>query len=502
MTISGLVPCFLKLKLILLTTSSPTLVLSNCIWEVVIEALPHAQVIALDRLWSDHNPIPFHCKKSDYGLTHFRLFHSWFNREGFEDLISSEWNSFNQSLLFHDKLKGLKVKIKVWLGGIKSVERIHKEEVLTVLKNLESKIDSNIASLEDRETRIKLLHDIDKIDSFDALDLQQKSRIKWDIEGDKNSKFFHGLINQRRRTNSIHGIMSDGTWITEPLHVKETFLNVFKYKFQPHDPMTDLPSITCPSNLSSFDLDMLEKDVTLEEIKFAVWDCGNDKAPGPDDFTFGFIKRYWELLKNDIMKFVTRFLETKKMPVGSNSSFTTLIPKRYWIRACLKSSRTSVLVNGSPTSEFSVKCGLRQGDHLSPFLFIIVMEGLHMDLMEASQFELIRCIKIGSLDITLSHMFYEDDMVITTEWSSLDMDNIICDLQVFYLASGLKINIHKSNVYGVGVSNNEVHYMAINTGCSPGSFPFIYLGLPIGANMNLTANWKTLLDRFDARLSK
>ncbi|GKB57970.1 RNA-directed DNA polymerase, eukaryota, reverse transcriptase zinc-binding domain protein, partial [Tanacetum coccineum] len=327
----------------------------------------------------------------------------------------------------------------------------------TILKNLESKIDSNIASSEDRETCIKLLHDIDKIDSFEALDLQQKSRIKWDIKGDENSKFF--------------------------------MVSSIKYKFQPHDPMTDLPSITCPFNLSSFDLDMLEKDVTLEEIKFTIWDCGNDKALGPDGFTFGFIKRYWELLKNDIIKFVTRFLDTKKMP-------------RSWIRACLESSRTSVLVNGSPTSEFSVKCGIWLGDPLSPFLFIIVMEGLHMNLMEASHSGLIRGIKIGSSDIPLSHMFYEDDVVITTEWSSLDMDNIIRDLQVFYLALGLKINIHKSNVYGVGVSNNEVHYMAINTGCSPGSFPFIYLGLPIGANMNLTANWKTLLDRFDARLSK
>nr|GEZ77055.1 RNA-directed DNA polymerase, eukaryota, reverse transcriptase zinc-binding domain protein [Tanacetum cinerariifolium] len=44
--------------------------------------------------------------------------------------------------------------------------------------------------------------------------------------------------------------------------------------------------------------------------------------------------------------------------------------------------------------------------------------------------------------------------------------------------------------------------MANNTGCSPGVFPFNYLGLPIGANMNLSVNWKTLLDKFDSRLSK
>ncbi|GJY28763.1 RNA-directed DNA polymerase, eukaryota, reverse transcriptase zinc-binding domain protein [Tanacetum coccineum] len=212
-----------------------------------IEALPDAQVTALDRLWSDHNPILLHCNKFDYGPTPFRLYHSWFNHEGFDDFISTKWNSFghnsnNQNLLSHEKLKCLKAKIKVWIGVTKTNERHQKQEVLVALKNLEAKIDSNTTSLEDRETRIKLLHEVDKIDNFEALDLHQKSRIKWDIEGDENSKFFHGLVNQKRRTNSIQGIMSDGTWITNLQLVKET----------------------------SSDLELLEKDVSLEEIKSAI----------------------------------------------------------------------------------------------------------------------------------------------------------------------------------------------------------------------------------------
>ncbi|GJT51983.1 hypothetical protein Tco_0978140 [Tanacetum coccineum] len=81
------------------------------------------------------------------------------------------------------------------------------------------------------------------------------------------------------------------------------------------------------------------------------------------------------------------------------------------------------------------------------------------------------------------------------------MDNIIRVLHVFYLASGLKINIHKSNIYGIGVNKDEVLSMASNAGCIAGDIPFNYLGLPIGSNMKSIASWKTLVDRFHMRLS-
>ncbi|GKE89813.1 hypothetical protein Tco_1567288 [Tanacetum coccineum] len=83
----------------------------------------------------------------------------------------------------------------------------------------------------------------------------------------------------------------------------------------------------------------------------------------------------------------------------------------------------------------------------------------------------------------LSHFFYADDVVLVKEWNQVDMDNIIRLLNVFYLAFGLRININKSNVYGIRVSNNDIKGMARITGCSAGSFPFTYLGLPIGLSM-------------------
>ncbi|GJT23613.1 putative RNA-directed DNA polymerase, eukaryota, reverse transcriptase zinc-binding domain protein [Tanacetum coccineum] len=172
-----------------------------------------------------------------------------------------------------------------------------------------------------------------------------------------------------------------------------------------------------------------------------------------------------------------------------------------WIRACLSSSRASVLVNSSPTLEFSIKHGLRQGYPLSPFLFILVMEGLHNALSTTVNSGLIRGVKFGSPEVTISHLFYADDLIITTEWNANDLDNIIRVLQVFYLASGLRINIQKSDVYVIGVSNVDVSSMASNSGCASGSFPFTYLRLPIGSNMSLTSSWQVLWVRFQSKLS-
>ncbi|GJT51563.1 hypothetical protein Tco_0977720 [Tanacetum coccineum] len=60
---------------------------------------------------------------------------------------------------------------------------------------------------------------IEKINKFASMDIIQKSHVKWDIEGDENSKFFHGLINQKRRNQMINGIMVEGNWNPEPLFV-------------------------------------------------------------------------------------------------------------------------------------------------------------------------------------------------------------------------------------------------------------------------------------------
>ncbi|GKA54367.1 hypothetical protein Tco_0753316 [Tanacetum coccineum] len=123
------------------------------------------------------------------------------------------------------------------------------------------------------------------------------------------------------------------------------------------------------------------------------------------------------------------------------------------------------------------------------------MEGLHIALQNAVSSGLIQWDSIGDSGYNISHLFYADDVVIILDWNRQDMINIIHVLHVFYLASGPKINVSKSNVYGLGLNPQDIEDMARDTRCGSGTVPFSYLGLPLGVNMNLISNWQPLVDR-------
>ncbi|KAL7598123.1 hypothetical protein Lser_V15G21490 [Lactuca serriola] len=172
-----------------------------------------------------------------------------------------------------------------------------------------------------------------------------------------------------------------------------------------------------------------------------------------------------------------------------------------WITACLVSSRTSILINKIPIKEFYPQRGLRQCDPLSPFLFILVMEGLHVAIEDDVNKCVFRGALIGDGGFVVSHIFYADDTLFLEEWDEQNIANLVTILNCFYLVSGLKLNLQKSNLLGIGVSFQQMEEMAVITGCAPASLPFSYLGLPVGANMNCVDNWNKVIQKFDKCLS-
>ncbi|XP_022041786.1 uncharacterized mitochondrial protein AtMg01250-like [Helianthus annuus] len=109
-----------------------------------------------------------------------------------------------------------------------------------------------------------------------------------------------------------------------------------------------------------------------------------------------------------------------------------------WIKGILISSRAAVLVNGSPTFEFKIEKGLRQGDPLSPFLFLIVMEALSWMLKKAKAIGELKGINFTDDEADITHLFYADDALILGEWSRENLQSTARILRVFYLCSGVR----------------------------------------------------------------
>ncbi|GJX66186.1 RNA-directed DNA polymerase, eukaryota [Tanacetum coccineum] len=241
----------------------------------------------------------------------------------------------------------------------------------------------------------------------------------------------------------------------------------------------------------------LECMVSKEEVKRAVWDCGTDKSPGPDGFTFGFYRHFWSTIENDVfeaIKFIAKILTNRLVGVLGDivnevqSAFISerqildgpfilneimqwcrrrkkqsLIFKvdfekaydsvrwdflddilvkfgfgikwRGWIQNCLNSSKGSILVNGSPTEEFQFYKGLKQGDPLSPFLFILVMESLHISFQRVVDVGMFTGIKLSS-SLNISHLFYADDAIFLGQWNDSNIDTLVHVMECFLSCLG------------------------------------------------------------------
>nr|GFA58219.1 RNA-directed DNA polymerase, eukaryota, reverse transcriptase zinc-binding domain protein [Tanacetum cinerariifolium] len=142
-----------------------------------------------------------------------------------------------------------------------------------------------------------------------------------------------------------------------------------------------------------------------------------------------------------------------------------------WIQSCLRSSRGSILVNESPTSEFQFHKGLKQGINLE--------NSLH-----------------------LSHLFYADDVVFIGQWCDSNIKTIIRVLDCFFRASCLRINLHKSKIMGIDVDSSIVDLVAADIGCMTLKSPFSYPGVKIGGRIRCINSWEEIINKILSRLSK
>ncbi|XP_071700296.1 uncharacterized protein [Rutidosis leptorrhynchoides] len=395
--------------------------------------------IALERQFSDHCPIVLKDEYRNFGPKPFKVFDVWFHDENIESIIKETWkkdvdNINRKDCIFRNRLKNVKNVLREHYGKNSNKLDDEIECLKAQVQQLELKADSRSINNEElilwREKRKQWLEK----DRTKTEILKQKARVRWILEGDENTTFFHSMIRRNNTKNNIRGLKINGVWNDSPKDIKDETFAHFKRMFE--EPDVERPSI---ENLS---------------------------------------------------------YPTISTCMGFGGKW------RKWIFACLSSASISVLINGSPTNEFNISRGVRQGDPLSPFLFIIAAEGLNILTKAATNSGLFRGVEIGADKILVSHLQYADDTIFIGDWSRSNAYSIRNLLKCFELASGLKLNFQKSCLYGIGVDHNEASLFANGIGCQVGKFPFTYLGLPIGSKMKKVGDWNPVIEKFKARLSK
>nr|XP_008351105.2 uncharacterized protein LOC103414509 [Malus domestica] len=190
------------------------------------------------------------------------------------------------------------------------------------------------------------------------------------------------------------------------------------------------------------------------------------------------LKNKFELgIKVDMQKAYDRvewdFLEATMEKMGFCSQWRKLI------MGCVTSVKFAVILNGHPGNKFAPSRGLRQGDPLSPYLFLLIGEVLSRLIQAAVEKKSLDGIKLGITGPVLSHIFFADDMLIFLRANEKNCRNLVNLLKAFCAASVQEVNLQKSSVFfgantSVRVSEELGSILGMPILDNPGS----YLGVP------------------------
>ncbi|XP_026409985.1 uncharacterized protein LOC113305093 [Papaver somniferum] len=226
---------------------------------------------------------------------------------------------------------------------------------------------------------------------------------------------------------------------------------------------------TIKPKLCSLDNDILEAPLSDEEIRVIAFQMGAKKAPGPDGFTGLFYQSYWDIVGDNVTQMVKQFYKKNKTNLGSAAikldmskaydrlewSFLAKAMEKLgfnpkWIRLimnCISIVSYSILLNGSHIGKFKPERGLRQGDRMSPYLYIVCAEAFTSYIKHLEDSNLVHGIKCAKTGPSISHILFADDSLLFTMATIPDFHAIKNYLQKYCNAIGQEINFNKSGLF-------------------------------------------------------
>nr|GEY12708.1 RNA-directed DNA polymerase, eukaryota [Tanacetum cinerariifolium] len=392
----------------------------------LLSLFPHLSGICLDRHLSDHRPILLREVVTDYGPSPFWVYHTWFSLQGFDQMVSEIWNNIalddsNKMVRFKKKLQILKKEIRAWVNDYKKKQSGRLMDLRSKMCDIDKVLDQGGVNDDILLSRLDVLKNLHDIKSSDAR------------------------------------VMIDGEWVDDPCCVKEEFRLHFANRFRPPADNRFKLNYTFPNRLNSDQVDMLVSLITRDEVRTAVWGCGENKSHGPDGYTFEFIRKYWDILGSDFCAAVEWFFDHSAFSKGCNSSFIALIPKDhdpkfvndyrpislieslYKVVTKILPSRLSPVIFDLISDVQTAFLPYRQILN-GPFIInellswckhkkqhaIVFKVGFAKayDSIRAIEAGIFKGIKIGSA-LNISHLFYADDAVFIGEWSIANLSGVM-----------------------------------------------------------------------------
>ncbi|XP_074299592.1 uncharacterized protein LOC141630726 [Silene latifolia] len=277
-----------------------------------------------------------------------------------------------------------------------------------------------------------------------------------------------------------------------------------------HVTALDTDVLSAGAQVAPSDSINLLKDITTDEIRDALFGMDSNSSPGVDGFSAGFFKSVWQLIAKDFCKAVHHFFHSGHMSKQANSTVISLIPNKAianaksgklltlqweffanmltgfgfpkqftdWVLGCIQNPWYSLKLNGELSGFFQGQSGIRQGDPLSPYMFILSMEVLSRYLRKIFDQTLVsyhpKCSRLN-----LNHLIFADDLMIFTRGDVPSVAAVKLILNQLAGVSGLHAIIEKTKIYFGGVHPNVKEAILPGTRFSDGQFPFRYLGVPL-----------------------
>ncbi|KAL5543130.1 hypothetical protein UlMin_010840 [Ulmus minor] len=404
---------------------------------------------------SDHMPLILDMMSVSWGPTPFRFENMWLGHLDFRQKCENWWSGIGvkgwESYKIMEKLKVLKEKIKVWNKEVFGDTRIIKKEVVGKIVEIDKKKKGNLQLDDgDRELRSRLRNQLEKI--------VFKEMSAWSL----------------------------GWWAFD--------------------------EITWGRNSSERAV-WLERPFEEEEIKKVVFDAQKIKDFRPISLVSGIYKILAKLLANRLREVLEETISLTQGAFVHNRHLLDMVlvateavedyrkrRKRGGGGGCISLANFSIMINGKLRGRFGATRGLRQGDPLSPFLLIIVVDILGRLMDKVVRIGEVNGFKVGREEVVVSHLQFADDtfFLLEPEQNNIKKVNII--LKFFSMCSGLKINMNKSSSAGINLEEEEVRVLAADVGCEKGSWPMKYLGLLLGGNLNSADFWNPTVEKVRKRL--